>query len=73
MRRSSVNLQGKLSTMTRALSEWVKVIAYQLEDGACTLSAICKDLEAAPIVKSGGQLPDLPPGEYKILPWRLDV
>ena len=59
--------------MTRSLSEWVRVIAYQLEDGATTLSAICKDLESAPTVKNGGQLPELPPGEYKIVPWRLDA
>jgi len=31
-------------------------------------------LEKAPTVKSGDQLPDLPPGFiYKIVPWGLDV
>lgn len=59
--------------MTRPFCEWVKVVAYQIQDGALTFAGICEALEAAPTVKSGGQLPDLPPGEYKILPWRLDV
>ncbi|MCA3269235.1 MAG: hypothetical protein INF44_02675 [Thalassospira sp.] len=60
--------------MTHTLSDWVRVIACQIEDGSSILTGICRDLEKAPTVKSGDQLPDLPPGFiYKIVPWGLDV
>lgn len=60
--------------MTHTLSDWVRVIAYHNQDLETIFAGICEDFEAAPTVKSGEPLPDLPPGFiYKIVPWGTDV